>query len=112
MAGWEVDIGENLVVGGPAWGRYVYGRRVWAWEKLRQECGSEMHCSSTGDRLERTHLVEFVSEVIDRSPKVSRTRFSLIAGDSAPRTSFCAADVKSGMPAMGRYSWLRLALAW
>lgn len=36
------------------------------------------------------------------------TRFSLSAGLSPPRISFCEADVKSARPAMGRYSWLRL----
>lgn len=36
------------------------------------------------------------------------TRFSLMAGLSAPRMSFWAAVVRSDRPAMGRYSWLRL----
>ena len=36
------------------------------------------------------------------------TRFSLSAGLSEPRMSFCEALVKSARPAMGRYSWLRL----
>jgi hypothetical protein len=35
-------------------------------------------------------------------------RFSLRAGESAPKISFCEAAVKSARPAMGRYSWLRL----
>lgn len=33
-------------------------------------------------------------------------RFSEMAGESAPRMSFAAADVKVARPAMGRYSWL------
>merc|ERR1711939_380493 len=37
-----------------------------------------------------------------------RTRPSLIAGLSEPRMSFCAAEVNSARPAMGRYSWFRL----
>ena len=32
------------------------------------------------------------------------TRFSLIAGLSAPMMSFCAAEVKSASPGIGRYS--------
>ena len=36
------------------------------------------------------------------------TLFSFIAGLSGPRISFCAADVNSARPAMGRYSWLTL----
>lgn len=35
------------------------------------------------------------------------TRFSLMAGESAPRINFWAALVNSGRPAMGRYSWFR-----
>lgn len=35
-------------------------------------------------------------------------RFSLIAAESLPKTSFWEADVNSGRPAIGRYSWLRL----
>jgi hypothetical protein len=37
----------------------------------------------------------------------ARTRFSLMAGLSPPRTSFWEAVVNSTRPAMGRYSWLR-----
>ena len=40
------------------------------------------------------------------------TRFSEMAGESAPRMSFCEADVKSARPAMGRYSWLRSGSEW
>lgn len=40
------------------------------------------------------------------------TRFSAMAGESAPRMSFCEAAVKSARPAMGRYSWLRSGLEW
>lgn len=36
------------------------------------------------------------------------TRFSLMAGLSPPRMSFCEADVNSARPEMGRYSWFRL----
>ena len=36
------------------------------------------------------------------------TLFSFMAGLSAPRMSFCEAEVNSARPAMGRYSWLRL----
>lgn len=36
------------------------------------------------------------------------TRPSAMAGESAPRMSFAAADVNSGRPVMGRYSWSRL----
>ncbi len=36
------------------------------------------------------------------------TRFSVTTGESLPKTSFWEAEVKSGRPAMGRYSWLRL----
>lgn len=38
---------------------------------------------------------------------MGRTRFSLMAGLSAPMINFWAALVKSARPAMGRYSWLR-----
>jgi hypothetical protein len=40
------------------------------------------------------------------------TRFSEMAGESAPRISLCDADVKSARPAMGRYSWLRSGSEW
>ena len=40
------------------------------------------------------------------------TRFSEMAGESAPKMSFCEADVKSARPAMGRYSWLRSGSEW
>jgi hypothetical protein len=40
------------------------------------------------------------------------TRFSEMAGESAPRMSFCEAEVKSARPAMGRYSWLRSGSEW
>lgn len=33
---------------------------------------------------------------------------SFKAGLSGPRRSFCEAEVKSGNPAIGKYSWLRL----
>ena len=36
------------------------------------------------------------------------TRFSLMAGLSPPRMSFCEAEVNSARPEMGRYSWFRL----
>jgi len=45
-------------------------------------------------------------------------RFSAIAGESAPRMSFAAADVNVLRPAMGRYSWFkagslrRISSAW
>lgn len=35
------------------------------------------------------------------------TLFSFIAGLSAPRMSFWAAEVKSARPAIGRYSWFK-----
>ena len=35
------------------------------------------------------------------------TRFSAIAGESAPRTRRAAAEVNSGRPVIGRYSWSR-----
>ena len=35
------------------------------------------------------------------------TRPSAMAGESVPRMSFAAADVNSGRPVMGRYSWSR-----
>lgn len=35
-------------------------------------------------------------------------RFSKSAGESEPRMSFAAADVKVARPAMGRYSWLKV----
>jgi hypothetical protein len=35
-----------------------------------------------------------------------------MAGESAPRMSFCEADVKSARPAMGRYSWLSSGSEW
>jgi hypothetical protein len=40
------------------------------------------------------------------------TRFSEMAGESAPRMSFCEAEVKSARPAMGRYSWLSSGSEW
>jgi hypothetical protein len=41
-----------------------------------------------------------------------RTRFSLMAGLSAPTISFWAAAVRSGRPPMERYSWLRVGSLW
>ena len=35
-------------------------------------------------------------------------RFSERAGESAPRMSFAAADVKVARPAIGRYSWFKV----
>jgi hypothetical protein len=40
------------------------------------------------------------------------TRFSEMAGESAPRMSLCEADVKSARPAIGRYSWLSSGSEW
>ncbi len=40
------------------------------------------------------------------------TRFSLIAGLSPPRMSFCDAEVNWARPAIGRYSWLRSGSEW
>ena len=40
------------------------------------------------------------------------TRFSLIAGLSPPRMSFCDAEVNFARPAIGRYSWLRSGSEW
>jgi hypothetical protein len=45
-------------------------------------------------------------------------RFSVRAGESAPKMSFAAAEVKLARPAMGRYSWFsegslrRMSSAW
>lgn len=36
------------------------------------------------------------------------TRFSNMAGESGPRINRAAAEVNSGSPVMGRYSWSRV----
>lgn len=43
---------------------------------------------------------------------VEEVRFSLRAGESAPRMSLAAAEVKVARPAMGRYSWFMVGSEW
>lgn len=49
-----------------------------------------------------------VSHKVGVREAAAHTRPSLMAGLSDPRINFCAADVKSARPAIGRYSWFRL----
>ena len=39
---------------------------------------------------------------------MEQARFSVRAGEDAPRMSFAAAEVKVARPAMGRYSWFKV----
>ena len=39
---------------------------------------------------------------------MEHVRFSVRAGEEAPRISLAAAEVKVARPAMGRYSWFKV----
>ena len=103
----EVDVGEYLVVVGPCWGGEINRLAGGAGIEAGEEEGAKVDGAGAGDGLEAYDLGRRLLVRCEYLHWWSFTLFSLIAGLSDPSISFCAAEVKSARPAMGRYSWLR-----
>ena len=103
----ELDVAEDLVVVGPCWRREVDGLVGWTGVEAGKEEGAQVDGTGAGNGLERYCLEDREFRGRRESLGLGKdffTRFSFIAGLSAPRRSFCAAEVNSARPAMGRYS--------
>lgn len=99
-----MDVGENLVVVGPCWGGEVNGLIGRAGIEAGKEESAEVDGAGAGDCLKACDLESMLSARRMGLYQPSSTLFSLTAGLSAPSMSFCAAEVKSTRPAMGKYS--------
>ena len=103
----ELDVAEDLVVVRPCWRGKVDRLGGGTGVEAGEEEGAEVDGAGAGDCLEGYCLVEESVARQELRQEGFLTRFSLIAGLSAPKMSFCAAEVKSARPAIGRYSWFR-----
>lgn len=84
----QVDVREDLVVVGPCWGGEVDGLIVGTEVEFGEEETAEVDGAGAGDGLEGGDLGVVSRGVVCKGLYQGRTRLSLIAELSAPKTSF------------------------